>query len=154
MLSAEAIGTIVKYDISCAEELIQLTDEEWVPIPWLRGTDEDHPSGGREIHNLLNDLLVSLPPTTIDEDVVPIQAESECFPQIGTSILIARGQMYKISTNQYFRVAGILPNGRVSGRHYSKGKAKGLRPCIQLDAQRPSFRRGSGFDVSIPQDTL
>jgi hypothetical protein len=154
MLSAEAIDTIVKYDISCAEELIQLTDEEWVPIPWLLGTDEDRPPGGQEIYNLLNDLLVSLPSITIDEDVVPIQAESECFPQIGTSIPIVREQIYKISTNQYFRVAGILLDGRVSGRHYSRGKAKGPRPRTQLDAQRPSLRRGSGFDVSIYQDIL
>jgi hypothetical protein len=71
MLSAEAIGTIVKYDISCAEELIQLTTKEWVPISWLRGTDEDHPPGGHEIHNLLNYILVSFPPITIGEDVVP-----------------------------------------------------------------------------------
>jgi hypothetical protein len=48
MLSAKAIGTIVKYDISCAEELIKLTDKEWVPIPWLLGTDEDPPPGGHE----------------------------------------------------------------------------------------------------------
>jgi hypothetical protein len=32
--------------------------------------------------------------------------------------------------------------------------AKGPRPCIQLDTNRPSLRRGSGFDVSIPQDTI
>jgi hypothetical protein len=62
--------------------------------------------------------------------------------------------MYKISTNQYFRVAGILLDGRVFGRHYSRVKAKGPRPCIQLDVQRPSLRRGSGFDVSIHQDVL
>jgi hypothetical protein len=134
-----------KYDISCAEELIQLTDEEWVPIPWLLGTDKDRPPDGQEIYNLIHDLLVSLPPITVDEDVVPIQAESECFPQIGTSIPIVREQMYKISTNQYFRVAGILLDGRVSGRHYSRGKAKGPRPRIQLDAQRSSLRRGSGL---------
>jgi hypothetical protein len=92
MLSAEAIGTIVKYDISCAEELIQLTDEEWVPIPWLLGTEEDHPPGGPEMHTLLHDLLVSHPPITVDGDVVPIQTEDECFPQIGTSILIAENR--------------------------------------------------------------
>jgi hypothetical protein len=52
------------------------------------------------------------------------------------------------------RVAGILPDGRVSGRHYSIVKAKGLRPRIQLDTYRPSLCCGSGFDVSIPQDTI
>jgi hypothetical protein len=83
-----------------------------------------------------------------------MQTDDECFTQIGTSIPIARKQMYRISANQYFRVAGILPDGRVSGRYYSQGKAKGPRPRIQLDPQRPSFRRGSGFDVSIPQDTI
>jgi hypothetical protein len=154
MLSAEAIGTLVKYDISCAKELIQVTDEERVPIPWLLGIGEDHPPGGPEIHALLHDLLASLPPITVDGDVVPIQTEDECFPQIGTSIPIAREQMYRISANQYFRVAGILPGERVSGRYYSPGKAKGPIPCIQLDPHRPSFRRGSGFDLFIPQDAI
>jgi hypothetical protein len=62
--------------------------------------------------------------------------------------------MYRISANQYFRVAGILPDGRVYGRYYSTGKAKGPRPRIQLGTHRPSLRRGSGFDVFIPQDAI
>jgi hypothetical protein len=151
MLSAEAIDTLVRYDISCAKELIHLVDEEWVPIPWLLGLGEDHPPGGPENYAILHDLLALLPPMTVDGDVMPLQTKDKCFPQIRTSIPIAREQMCRSSPTQYFRVAGILPDGRVSGRFYSPGKTKAVRHCIRLDPQRPFSRRGSGFDTSISQ---
>jgi hypothetical protein len=71
---------------------------------------------------------------------------------MGGDIPIVREQCYMLSPLSYFRVAGILPDGRVSGRFYCPM----LRFCtwLVLDASRSSQARGSGFDTLVAVSDL
>jgi hypothetical protein len=150
---------LVFYDICAIEELLvrrepcegsippgwrtEATDRgNWSPLPWL---NSPHPcAGGPEIHLAITDLLSQRGGIGGTAGLRGIQQ----------TILIAREQMYQLSASQYFRVAGILPDGSISGRHFSPVPCRrGKNPQavhLQLDPDRPSEARGSGFSSSVP----
>jgi hypothetical protein len=71
---------------------------------------------------------------------------------IGGDIPIVREQCYMLSPLSYFRVAEILPDGRVSGRFYCPMAR--FRTRLELDVSRLSQARGSGFDTSVAVSDL
>jgi hypothetical protein len=145
-LSLPARRFLAFYDICAIEELLvrrdpcegnippgwrtEATDRgNWSPLPWL---NLPHPcAGGPEIHLAITDLLSQRGGIGGSEGLRGIQQ----------TIPIAREQMYQISPSQYFRVAGILPDGSISGRHFSPVPGRrGRNPRtvnLQLDPARP-----------------
>jgi hypothetical protein len=72
-------------------------------------------------------------------------------------IPLIREQMYQVSPDSFFRVAGILPDGNVSGRFFksdpdTKGKeVTRLMVDEVVPSDRPDVMRESGFTTSLPE---
>jgi hypothetical protein len=125
----------------------EVTDKaNWSPLPWL-----NLPylcEGGTEIHTAITDLLSQRGGIGGADGLRGIQK----------TIPIVREQMYQLSASQYFRVAGILPDGSISGWHFSPvslGRAKNPRAVyLQLDPDCPSEAQGSGFSSTVSCSAL
>jgi hypothetical protein len=162
-LSLPARRFLVIYDICAIEELFvrrepcvgtippgwrtKATDRaNWSPLPWLNSPHLC--AGGPEIHLAITDLLSQRGGIGGTAGLRGIQQ----------TIPTAREQMYQLSASQYFRVAGILPDGSISGRHFSPvpcRRVKNPRAVhLQLDPDRPSEAQGSGFSSSVPCSVL
>jgi hypothetical protein len=158
-LSLPARRFLETYDICAIEELLvrrkpctgriplgwqtEATDKaNWFPLPWLNSPYLCE--GGTKIHTAVTDLLSQRGGIGGADGLRGIQK----------TIPIAREQMYQLPASQYFRVTGILPDGSISGRHFSPvspERAKNPRAVyLQLDPDRPSEARGSGFSSTVP----
>ena len=134
-LSAQAQTFLDEYDLNSLEELIfSSPDSPPCPISWLNSPDLL--PGGEEVASAIASLLTD-----------PAMALLATSP-----IPISREQMFQLSPESFFRVAGVLPNGDISGRHYSRIPRSPTR--LQLDPEYPSFPRGSGFSTHISCESL
>jgi hypothetical protein len=126
-LSLEGLRFLTTYNLCCIEELLIEENGEYLPLPWL--LKEDLEPGGPDVFKAVEKLLLA-----------------HGSAEMGGDFSIVREQCYMLFPLSYFRVAGILPDGRVSGRFYCPMPR--FRTWLVLDASRPSQARGSGFDTS------
>jgi hypothetical protein len=144
-LSREALCFLNKFDLAAIEELLVFTNEPGSPpqgcytgpLSWLLSNGLG--PGGRKIY----DKILAL---DLEND---LQGIMDPIPLI-------REQRYQVSPDSFFRVAGILPDGNVSGRFFksdpdTKGKAvtRLVVDKVVLSNGRGEMR-GSGFTTSLP----
>jgi hypothetical protein len=132
-LSLEGLRFLTTYDLCCIEELLIEEDGEYLPLPWL--LKEGLQPGGPDVFKAVEQLLLA-----------------HGSKEMGGDIPIVKKQCYMLSPLSYFCVAGILLDGRVSGRFYCPMPLFITR--LVLDASRPSQARGSGFDTSVAVSDL
>jgi hypothetical protein len=144
-LSWEARLFLYKFDLAAIEELLVFTHEPGDPpqgcyaglLPWLLSNGLG--PGGREIY-----------------DKILAQDLKHDLQGIMDPIPLIREQVYQVSSDSFFRAAGILPDGNVSGRFFksdpdTKGKEVTrlvVDEVVSSDGQ--DKMRGSGFTTSLP----
>jgi hypothetical protein len=144
-LSREALCFLNKFDLAAIKELLVFTNEPGDPpegryagpLPWLLSNGLG--PGGRKIY----DKILAL---DLERDRQGIM----------DPIPLIREQMYQVSPVSFFRVAGIFPDGNVSGRFFKSdpdSKGKEVTRLVVNEAVPSDGRdlmRGSGFTTSLP----
>ena len=138
-LSEIALRFLEKFDIGFLPEVVAWTESAPIrvsgPAIWL--TNNISP-GAQELCRCIRSLL-ALP------DV----------PMISTVLPIARDQIYQLdNVGHYFRVAGRLASGRISGVYLISGSTRFTRTILSPDPLLPALPQGSGFSTEIDPSTL
>ena len=126
------------YDLGNIEELVTFPsgssmDSPPGPLSWLLSPDLS--PGGAEVSEAIQGFL-----------------DSPHYLPVSRKIPVAREQMYRLTATSFFRVAGILPGGAISGQYFSLLPRSSSK--LHNDPLRPSTALGSGFDTSIPLGSL
>jgi hypothetical protein len=128
-LFTEATRFLYSYDLGCVEELVVWPPSFFgnrpsrvapSPLSWLLSVSLR--PGGPEVHSAIASLMLR------HGDRIP------------RTIPVIRKQTYQLSPTSFSRVTGLLPDGRVSGRHSQAPCARSVLPeGVALQLPLPSL---------------